>query len=340
MRSDPERSQPGAAGLRSVVLVLTTRCNLACSYCYQERRGARSMAGEVVDASVDLALRSPHPTPRLGLTGGEPLLEPALVRRAVERLAQRGPPAGKTVRLTVATNGTLLDDGTAALLAKHRAHLRLSFDGVDAAQEARAPGTFPLLERTLARLRADHSRLFAEHLEVVVTVTSANLPHLAESTRLLLRLGVRRIELGAITTPDPGWNGSASAELERQLAAVFDLCLEHERDTGARPVRFLDRPAGAPADEGSGPPLCALGSGDGVVVDVDGQVVPCVMLAGSTVRLPQLLAAWVEPFRLGDVRDPDLDVRLAALPEVAAQSPLLRDRHRRVGACEIGRAHV
>lgn len=319
-------------GLRSVVLVLTTRCNLACSYCYQERRGARSMTAEVVDAAVDLALRSPHPSPRLGFTGGEPLLEMGLVRRAVERIAQRGPPAGKSVRLMVATNGTLLDDDTVAFLAEHRVRTRLSFDGVAAAQEARAPGTFALLEAILARLRASHPRFVAEQLEVVVTVTSANLPHLAESIRLLLRLGVKRVEVGAITTPDPGWDSSASQELERQLAAVFDLCLEQVRATGAQPVRFLDRPAGAPADGGSGPPLCALGSGEAVVVDVDGQVVPCVMLAASTVGLPQPLAAWAEPFRLGDVRDPDLETRLAALPDLAAHSPLLRDRHRRAGA--------
>ena len=320
-------------GLRSVTVVVTPRCNLACSYCYQQPRGAGSMAEEVLDAAVDLVLRSGHPAPRLVFTGGEPLLELPLIRRAVARVEGRASQGWSPVRLMVATNGTLLDDETVAFLAEHHVRTRVSLDGVEAAQEARAGGTFAPLHRTLLRLRSSQPRFFAEGLSVSLTVTSKNLPHLAKSIRLFLCLGVPRIEVGAITTPDPGWDRRAAEELERQLAVVFDLCLEHFRDTGQVPVDFLDRRAEPPRPEESGPPLCALGRGDRLVVDVDGQVAPCVMLASSTFELPEPLRTWAEPFRLGDVRDPDLGERFAALPEVAARSPLLRDRQRRVGAC-------
>jgi uncharacterized protein len=79
------------------------------------------------------------------LSGGEPTLEPALLRRCVEYLRSAAPP-GFAVDCSLATNGTLVDDDLLAFLADHDVGLDLSFDGVlpprsSGAQGASQPST-------------------------------------------------------------------------------------------------------------------------------------------------------------------------------------------------------
>jgi radical SAM protein with 4Fe4S-binding SPASM domain len=91
--------------LESLSLQLTTRCNLACSFCKVDAnavnvRGRLPMARieRTLDEAVGLGLK------RLRLTGGEPSLSPYLdgVVRHASRLG---------VRCSLITNGTLLDRG-------------------------------------------------------------------------------------------------------------------------------------------------------------------------------------------------------------------------------------
>jgi len=70
-------------------LILTAQCNLRCSYCYQNAKGARSMSWDTLQASIDLALQSPSPRVELTFTGGEPLLELELIRRGVAHAQSR-----------------------------------------------------------------------------------------------------------------------------------------------------------------------------------------------------------------------------------------------------------
>ena len=62
-----------AEGLRSLSLLLTARCNLACAYCYQDARNGQSMPWSVARAALDHLLDSPEPIVEVSFTGGEPL---------------------------------------------------------------------------------------------------------------------------------------------------------------------------------------------------------------------------------------------------------------------------
>ena len=70
--------------LQTLEIILTSRCNLCCSYCCQNARTARSMEWETLRASLDLILRSRREKVALLFIRGEPLLEFRLLRRAVE----------------------------------------------------------------------------------------------------------------------------------------------------------------------------------------------------------------------------------------------------------------
>lgn len=318
------------AALRTVEVVLTPACNLHCTYCYQGARPAGRMALSTLQGAVDALVCSRRPAVTLGFHGGEPLLAFDLLRTAVGR-ALEACRAGSRVQFRLTTNGTLLDCERAAFLADHLVDTRLSFDGVPAAQDSRAAGTFSCLDRLLDTLRRERPSYFLARLEVAVTLTAANLPFLADSVEFFLRKGVRAIRVSPRFTPDPDWHGGLLPELDRQIARVSRLSILHLQRTGLAPVAFLSRAAPPPADP---PPwrgwACGIADGSSLCVDSDGEVTSCALLAPSSQALPSgPLAERLGPMRLGHILDPDLPRQLAAESAIARAAGFFDHRERR-----------
>lgn len=140
---------PRSAAERKPVVVwnITRRCNLNCLHCYsdscaQEYPGELSLdeCRAVID---DLAQ---YGVPAVLLSGGEPLLHPRF-----DDLA--GYAVSKSLRLTLSTNGTLIDQATARKLkALSCAYVGISLDGIGETHDhfRGRPGVF---ERTVAAFR-------------------------------------------------------------------------------------------------------------------------------------------------------------------------------------------
>lgn len=325
------------AALRSVEVVLTPACNLRCGYCYQGARPRGRMPERVLRAAIDALMASRRPEVTLHFHGGEPLLAFGALRAAVEH-AGAAPPGGPRVRFQVTTNGTLLDPERSAFLAARRVETRLSFDGVPAAQELRAAGTFPRLDGLLDALRREQPSFFLDQLEVAVTLTVANLPALADSVAYFLGKGVRTVRVSPRMTPEPDWRENLAGELDRQMSRVSDASLRHFRRTGQVPVTFLRRGAAPP----TGPRpyrgwTCGIADGTAICVDVDGEVTGCALLAASCQSFPPgPLADRLRPMRLGSILDPDLPSRLVTQRVAARAAGLFHRRERKhssFGSC-------
>jgi len=147
---------------------LTSRCNVACSYCDVNRglaRDARDLDPAVVARLVESA-----PTLRalLPFQWGEPLLHPGL-DEVVAHASRRG------VRTYLTTNGTLLDGPRfARLAAAGLTRLTVSLDGDPQAHAARRGyAQAPILAR-LAEARAVQQRdRLAPRLDVSMVVDAS-----------------------------------------------------------------------------------------------------------------------------------------------------------------------
>ncbi|HEX9191166.1 MAG TPA: radical SAM protein, partial [Candidatus Deferrimicrobiaceae bacterium] len=107
--------------LRTLVLMLTYSCNLACRYCYEDREegcvppatgggSPREMSPESVRENVRFLLDHSGENRRVSIVlfGGEPLLRFPLLRDAVHDARAMASARGKEISFSLTTNGTLV----------------------------------------------------------------------------------------------------------------------------------------------------------------------------------------------------------------------------------------
>lgn len=326
---------PGLERIREIHLVLTASCNLACSYCYQNAKWGGRMSWETLSSAVDLLLTSDEPQVTLTFYGGEPLLEFELVERAVECVEARCRPE-QSVKYAIVTNGILMGEREARFLAEHRFETTLSFDGTAFAQALRGGETFAVLDGLLDRLRADHREWFERDLAVGMTLLPSTVSYLADGVRYFLSKGVGEIALSVLATDSSDWQIDQIDELDVQAHEVFEASLEHYDETGRIPLAFFRRGDEKPRER-SLRPVCGVGRGRTLTVDLDGQVYGCVMFAESYQKFPSdFLGQRLGAMRLGHVSDPQLAERLAAYPEATRQAEIfdhLEEKYSAYGRC-------
>jgi sulfatase maturation enzyme AslB (radical SAM superfamily) len=331
-----EHGTHGPVPSAELALLLTTRCNLSCEYCYLDRgRDDGAMRWLTVAASLGLLLDARPARLAIEFTGGEPLLAPDLLVRAVEFVERRRHPA-TALKLTLTTNGTLLTPARLSFLFAHGFAIRLSWDGVAPAQDLRGRGTFAALDRLLDRLRREFPEELAERVTVGMTLAAAAIPRLAASVRYFLDHNVGAISIGPRLTHDPDWKASSRGELEAQVEEIVALSVAHWRRTGAVPVSFLARPPLRDREAPAGDFLCGAPSATSFCVGPDGRVFACPLFEPSLVTLPPLARAAARALALGAIDDPRLARRLAGLPRRASGSRIFTAKSAKrssYGAC-------
>lgn len=121
--------------VKSLCLLVAHDCNLRCKYCFAgtgdfgHDRGL--MSNEVGEAAVEYIIS--HSGKRknceIDFFGGEPLMNMPVVKHVVSYVRKREKETGKVFKLTLTTNGILLNDETIAYLNDNKISLVLSLDG-------------------------------------------------------------------------------------------------------------------------------------------------------------------------------------------------------------------
>jgi uncharacterized protein len=170
------------APIGTLVLTLTTGCNLGCSYCYREDlespKAAQVMEHEVALQAIDLLLRQAANRDRVGIVffGGEPLTRFAAIRALTLEALARAQAAGKQVDFSLTTNATLLNDEMVAFFRQHGFGISVSMDGDELEHDRRritigGRGTY---QRVAANARKLIQAGLARPVGVRVTLSRGN----------------------------------------------------------------------------------------------------------------------------------------------------------------------
>lgn len=149
-----------------IVVNVTSACNFACPYCFQERRGGH-MPQEVQEALVQF-VESRLATGRydhLGIEwfGGEPLLAPDIIDWLSARFMELSQAAGIGYDAMIHTNGYLLDQAMVDFLEARNVRCAVvTIDGMAEAHDATRylHGGGPTFSRILGNLQAIRTSMF------------------------------------------------------------------------------------------------------------------------------------------------------------------------------------
>ena len=130
--------------VKSLCLMVAQDCNLRCKYCFGDAGtfGHRAVMSEKVGrAAVDFIIKNSgiRKHCEIDFFGGEPLLNLRTVKAVTEYVRHRERDTGKIFKLTLTTNGMLLDEKTSAWLDDNNISLVLSLDGRRKIHDAMRP---------------------------------------------------------------------------------------------------------------------------------------------------------------------------------------------------------
>ena len=121
--------------VKSLCLMIAQDCNLRCKYCFGDGgsygKERAIMSPEVGKKAVDFLIKASGPRKHceMDFFGGEPLINMETVRAVTDYVHQREQETGKKIKLTLTTNGLLLNDENIKWLNDNDFSLVLSLDG-------------------------------------------------------------------------------------------------------------------------------------------------------------------------------------------------------------------
>jgi heme b synthase len=314
--------------LRLVFWETTRRCNLDCIHC---RAGDRALtpSDELTTAEALAFVRSlasaasvdAVATPILVLSGGEPLLRADIFEIAAEA-SRLG------LRVALATNGTLVEDETAAAVkAAGIARASISLDGPNAAVHDAFRGRDGAFDKAIAGLK----RLQAAGVETQIntTVTRHNVDTLPDVLGLATNLGAKALHLFLLVPVGCGleiaaeqmisperyeqvleWLLAESSRVHARARVPIELkatCAPHY----FRIMRQQARERGAALPGGRGMSAHTKGCLAGqhiCFISHSGEVYPCgyLPISSGNIRTTPLARIWEDSALFATLRDPGL----------------------------------
>lgn len=155
--------------IRHIVIGLTQHCNFRCSYCRESERQnsgnkSKTKPWEILRQAVDFLashsgdfVKESGKPLRVDFYGGEPLLETALMFRAVDHLRQTYPEIHAKTTFSVTTNGSQMSETLIKRLIREDFMLYVSLDGSREINDryrrrADGSGSFDLVTGNLERI--------------------------------------------------------------------------------------------------------------------------------------------------------------------------------------------
>lgn len=235
----PAPSPPRRIPLQTLVMNVTSKCNLACKYCYEYGEDRipeaeanplpRFMSEEVARQSVEFAFREAGDSPSVHVTffGGETLLNFPVLRSTVAWAKARAAELGKSVDFSMTTNATLLTPEVIDWMAEHRIGVTISIDGAKEHQDKfrvfhNGKGSY---EVVLPKIKALLARHRSRPIGARVTLTRQNLEVADIFRHLTEEVGFWEVGFAPVTTSwtrDWAIEGSGYERMIEQFEVLAD----------------------------------------------------------------------------------------------------------------------
>lgn len=198
--------------LTTLVLNVTSKCNLSCGYCYEygedklveAKTKPRFMNEETARQSVDFMFAESGDSPKVHLTffGGETLLNFKMLKSSLTYAREKAKELGKEVDVALTTNATLLRDEIVDWIVANDVGVTVSIDGGREQQDqhrvfANGMGSYDIILPNIRNLLAKHRR---RPVGARVTLTGQNLDVEGIYKHLAEEIGFPSVGFAPVTT--------------------------------------------------------------------------------------------------------------------------------------------
>jgi uncharacterized protein len=238
-RAPPERSlkvlPPADFPLTTMVLNVTSKCNLACAYCYEygedrvaEMEGPkmpRFLDEATARQSVDFMFSRAGANEVVYLTffGGETLLNFDVLQSTLTYAREQAALQGRHIEFSLTTNGTLLRPEIIEWLAQNDVAVTISIDGPKEMQDRfrvfhNGRGSYDVMAPKVKALLQRHT---SRPIGARVTLTRQNLDVVGIYRHLTQEIGFREVGFAPVTTAD-GRDHAIEDDGFRRMLEQFD----------------------------------------------------------------------------------------------------------------------
>ena len=183
------------------IFVVTLRCNQNCTYCQasSQEEGSKhcTMSKETMRKSVELMFKSSSPCLTMEFQGGEPSLEPELLRYGIEYAEQINLTAKRNVVYVLCTNAINLSDELLDLCAKYRVVISTSLDGPEWLHNTNR-GKSDSYEKVVRGIEKARSVLGHDQVSALMTASEIGVDYPIEIVEEYRKLGFYSIFLRAL----------------------------------------------------------------------------------------------------------------------------------------------
>ncbi len=178
---------------RSVVLKLTTKCNLSCKYCYVPNKHAKELNTAVVEQLFDQLMENNDNNVECVFHGGEPLLKFNLIKNIVDIISKKK--YANQVRFSIQTNAVLLNHNVVKYAKENGISIGISLDGNQKINDLNrknlsGEGSYKQIVNAIKEMQSNNMRF-----SVLSVVTEETLPYLLDTIDEFVRLGIEHVDI-------------------------------------------------------------------------------------------------------------------------------------------------
>jgi uncharacterized protein len=221
------------------IAVVTNHCNLACRYCQTKTDKKQNMDISTADKLLSFIARIESRSVNLEFQGGEPLLNWPVIDFFIKNVAKlQGP--DRQVKLSLVTNGTLLDKEKIDFLTDKGVSICVSLDGPQAVHDKNrffpcGKGSYKEVAKNLKLLKGIYKQKKVNRsIDLLPTITKDSLSFYKEIIDEYISWGANIIPLRPLTRlglAQDAWRniGYTPAEFNRFWQKSMDYILEQNK---------------------------------------------------------------------------------------------------------------
>lgn len=221
--------------ISTLVLTLTTGCNLGCTYCYREDLTTPSkatvMEEDTAKRAIDLLLKEStgHEKVNVVFFGGEPTTRFRSIQALVPYAEAEAERLGKKVDFSLTTNASLLTEEMIAFFHAHRFGISVSMDGDEEIHDRYritigGKGTHKQVSKNVRNLLAGHT---SRPVGARVTLSGGNTEVARIYRHLYEELGFAEVGFAPATASNDSPLGLDDAEMRTVIDAMKALGREY-----------------------------------------------------------------------------------------------------------------